>query len=42
VIKCSNVDYESFTREKFNCLQLNVKDATSIEESIRKYVAWRS
>ena len=39
VIQCYNVNYESTRRETFNCLQLNVKDHRTIEQSIEAYVA---
>lgn len=39
VVSCMNVNYESTRKETFNCIQLNVKDFSTIEDSIRQYVA---
>ncbi len=39
VVKCSNIEYESSRREKFNCLQLSIGDGCkTIEESMQRYV----
>lgn len=37
VIKCKEVEFESIRSEKFNCLQLSMNDATSVEEAIENY-----
>lgn len=37
VVKCKNVNFESIRREKFNCLQLSMTNATSVEEAIENY-----
>jgi ubiquitin carboxyl-terminal hydrolase 7 len=39
VVQCVNTDFESIRTEKFNCLSLNVKNVSSIEDSILRYVS---
>ncbi len=41
IIRCINVEYESSTSEKFNCIQLSLpenQEPCSIEESLKSYV----